>query len=122
MIFTPDASKAMALIGNTPDAYNQTWHLPCDDNRLTYKQFINLCSEIFGKPLAYSTVTQSTLQDASIFAKNTSEIEELLPRYEADNLFDSTKFKTRFPDFRITTYEQGLKEIKKEIDDNKTNR
>jgi len=122
MIFTPDASKAMALIGNTPDAYNQTWHLPCDDNRLTYKQFINLCSEIFGKPLAYSTVTQSTLQDASIFAKNTSEIEELLPRYEADNLFDSTKFKTRFPDFRITTYEEGIKEIKKEIDDNKTNR
>ncbi|EGF47157.1 hypothetical protein AAULR_26116, partial [Lacticaseibacillus rhamnosus MTCC 5462] len=28
LIWTPDASRAMALIGNTPDAYNQTWHLP----------------------------------------------------------------------------------------------
>jgi hypothetical protein len=38
---TPDASKAMALIGNTTNAYGQTWHLPCDDNRLTYKQLID---------------------------------------------------------------------------------
>jgi hypothetical protein len=30
----------MALIGNTADTYGQTWHLPCNDNRLTYKQFI----------------------------------------------------------------------------------
>ena len=26
--FTPDAAKATALLGNTPDAYNQVWHLP----------------------------------------------------------------------------------------------
>nr|MDJ0646203.1 NAD-dependent epimerase/dehydratase family protein [Flavobacteriaceae bacterium] len=32
LIYTPDASKAMALLGNSPDAYGQTWHLPCDDN------------------------------------------------------------------------------------------
>ena len=31
LIYTPDASRAMALLGNTPDAYGQTWHLPCDD-------------------------------------------------------------------------------------------
>src|SRR5690606_24117619 len=34
LIWTPDASRAMALIGNTPNTYNQTWHLPCDDSRL----------------------------------------------------------------------------------------
>jgi hypothetical protein len=37
----------MALLGNTPDAYGQAWHLPCDDQRLTYQQFIQLASEIF---------------------------------------------------------------------------
>lgn len=26
--YTPDAAKATALLGNTPDAYNQVWHLP----------------------------------------------------------------------------------------------
>lgn len=34
LVWTPDASRATALIGNTPDAYNQTWHLPCDDEQL----------------------------------------------------------------------------------------
>ena len=27
LIYTPDASRATALIGNTPDTYGQTWHL-----------------------------------------------------------------------------------------------
>ncbi|MFN1548568.1 NAD-dependent epimerase/dehydratase family protein [Vibrio natriegens] len=47
LIYTPDASRAMALIGNTPDTYGQTWHLPCDDNRLNYRQFIELAAEVF---------------------------------------------------------------------------
>lgn len=36
LIWTPDASRATALIGNTPEAYGQTWHLPIDNQRLTY--------------------------------------------------------------------------------------
>jgi hypothetical protein len=31
-IYTPDAAKATAILGNTPDAYNQVWHLPTDDH------------------------------------------------------------------------------------------
>lgn len=37
LIWTPDASPEMGLIGNTPDAYGQTWHLPVDLQRLTYQ-------------------------------------------------------------------------------------
>src|SRR3989475_6795057 len=37
LIWTPDASRAMAAIGNAQDAYGQTWHLPCWDERLTYQ-------------------------------------------------------------------------------------
>ena len=28
--YTPDAAKATALLGNTPDAYGQVWHLPTE--------------------------------------------------------------------------------------------
>ncbi len=38
LIWTPDASRTLGLLGNTPDAYGHTWHLPCDSNRLTYAQ------------------------------------------------------------------------------------
>lgn len=111
LIWTPDASRATAWIGNTPDAFNQTWHLPCDDNRLTYKQFIELASSLYGKPLDYEIVSRWKLKIGSLFKKELKEIQELLPRYEHDNIFDSTKFKQRFPDFTPTTYKQGIEQI-----------
>lgn len=114
LIWTPDASKAMALIGNTPDAYNQTWHLPCDDNRLTYKQFITLASEIYQKKLEYTVIGKLTLKIGAIFNKRLRELQELLPRYEQDNIFDSSKFKKRFPEFKVTTYRQGIEAIMNE--------
>ena len=111
LIWTPDASRAMALIGNTPDAYNQTWHLPCDDNRLTYKQLINLASEIYGKKFDYAVLKMWMFRIGGLFNKQLKEVQELLPRYECDNIFISQKFKTRFPDFKITTYRAGVTNI-----------
>ncbi|REN07438.1 NAD-dependent dehydratase, partial [Mycobacterium tuberculosis] len=46
------------------------------------------------------------------------EIGELLPRYEQENLFDSTKFKRRFPGFGVTTYREGLALIRQESESN----
>ncbi len=40
--YTPDAAKATALLGNTPDAYNQVWHLPTSDEKLTGNDWIKL--------------------------------------------------------------------------------
>jgi nucleoside-diphosphate-sugar epimerase len=114
LIWTPDASRAAALIGNTPDAYGQTWHLPIDDNKLNYKQFIALASKIYGKELKYSVIPEFVFKIGAIFNKRLKELQELLPRYKYDNLFDDSKFKKRFPDFQVTTYEQGIQQIKNE--------
>lgn len=114
LIWTPDASKATALIGNTPDAYGQTWHLPVDDNRRTYRTFIELVSDVYGKPLSYSVVPNIILKLGAVFNRKTREIQELLPRYAYDNIFDSDKFKKRFPDFSVTSLREGIKQIKKE--------
>lgn len=114
LIWTPDASKAMALLGNTPDTYGQTWHLPCDDNRLTYRQLIELASTIYGKQFEYAVAGKLALQAGAIFNKKLREVQELLPRYEHNNIFNSTKFKQRFPDFTVTTYRQGIEQIMNE--------
>lgn len=107
LIWTPDASRALALIANTPEAYNQTWHLPCDDDRLTYKMLIELAAAICHQKLRYSILDESSFHDNTKF----SELEELLPRYMEDNIFVSDKFKAKFPDFRITTYKEGVAKI-----------
>ena len=115
LIWTPDASRALAALGNAPDAYGQTWHLPCDDNRLTYKQFVALAADVFGRPPEYSVIGSLAMKVAGLFKKEVREISELLPRYRQDNLFDSSKFKRRFPDFAVTSYREGLCQIQKQV-------
>lgn len=111
LIWTPDASRALAALGNTPDAFGQTWHLPCDDERLTYKQLVTLASQISGKDATYKILGKLTLTAVGLISKQVRELRELLPRYEHDNLFDSSKYKQRFPDFKVTTYRQGLTQV-----------
>ncbi|MGB3867129.1 MAG: NAD-dependent epimerase/dehydratase family protein [Xanthobacteraceae bacterium] len=114
LIYTPDASRAMALLGNTPDAYGRTWHLPCDDDRLTYRAFIELAAEQFGTAPRYRVLRHWQLRLAGLFSRTIRDAAELLPRYETDNIFVSDKFKTRFPDFRVTTFREGLAVIRDE--------
>lgn len=114
LIWTPDASRALAALGNTPDAFGQTWHLPCDDGRLTYRQFVGLAAEVFATGASYNVLRKWMLLAAGLVSRQVRELRELLPRYVHDNLFDSTKFKLRFPEFAVTTYRQGLERIRDE--------
>lgn len=114
LIWTPDASRSLAALGNAPDAFGQTWHLPCDDERLTYRQFVGLAAEVFGTARSYDVLAKWKLTAAGLVSSQVRELRELLPRYERDNLFDSTKFKHRFPEFKVTTYRQGLELIRDE--------
>ncbi|WP_316818321.1 NAD-dependent epimerase/dehydratase family protein [Pedobacter nyackensis] len=114
LIWTPDASRATALIGNVPDAYGQTWHLPVDENRMSYKGFITLASEVYGRKLEYHVIPKFILKIGVVFSKRLRELQELLPRYAHDNIFDVSKFKKRFPEFMITTFREGMEQIKAE--------
>jgi nucleoside-diphosphate-sugar epimerase len=115
LIFTPDAGKATALLGNTPDAYNQTWHLPGDTNRLTTKQFIALTSQVYGKELKYMVLKKWMIKLFGLFNPFVKEVVELVYQYEQDYIFDCSKFNKRFPEFKITTLQNGIAAIIDEI-------
>lgn len=114
LIYTPDASRAMALLGNTPDAYGQTWHLPCDDHRVTYRQFIETAARVFNTAPRYTVLKRWQLALAGVFSQRIRDAAELLPRYEQDNIFVSDKFRKRFPEFKITSIPEGLAAIRSE--------
>ncbi|NNF32944.1 MAG: NAD-dependent epimerase/dehydratase family protein [Saprospiraceae bacterium] len=111
LIYTPDAGRAMAMIANKTDTYSQTWHLPCDDQRLTFEQFIREISNQLDREVKYRVIGKPLARIFGFFNRNVRETLELLPRYAIDNIFDSSKFKSRFPEFKITTYQQGIKNI-----------
>ena len=110
LIWTPDASRAMALIGNTPAAYGQTWHLPTAPS-LSYREIVQKSEQILKHNVKTITVPMWVFKVGSLFNPQIKNMSELLPRYKYDNVFNSNKFQTAFPDFEITTVDQGLAQI-----------
>lgn len=110
LIWTPDASRAMALIGNTPSAYGQTWHLPCDEPH-TYLDMMTISEKLLNRTVKYKVIPLWQFKLAKFFSKKVKELDELLPRYEVDNIFISDKFKKAFPDFKITSLEKGIAQL-----------
>jgi len=108
LIWTPDASRALALLGNTPDAFGQTWHLPVAPEHPTYREFVTMASAAVGREPRYTVLPDWLLSAAGVVSPQVREIRELLPRYAHDNLFDSTKFTSRFAGFDVTSHRRGL--------------
>lgn len=114
LIWTPDASRALAVLGTTPEAFGQTWHLPCWDDRPTYREFVEMAAEVFGGEGGYTVVPRWALTAAGLVSSQVRELKELLPRYAHDNRFDSSKFTEAFPEFEVTSYRRGLELIRDE--------
>jgi nucleoside-diphosphate-sugar epimerase len=112
LIWTPDASRATAWIGNAADTFGQTWHLPVDESHPTYKELIVLAAEVYERKLQYTVIPKFVFKIGSIFNKQLRELQELLPRYEHDNIFDDSKFRKRFSEFKVTSYRQGIEQIR----------
>ena len=108
LTYTTDAVKATALLGNTPDAYNRTWHLPTDKNALTGEEYINTVEEIYGKKNGYTILSRWMLRMVGLFVPVIKEMNEMLYQYESDYLFDSTDFENHF--FKATPVKQSIEE------------
>ncbi len=111
--YTPDAGKATALLGNTPDAFNQVWHLPTAANPLTGKEWITAIAKEMGVEPRYQIVSKFMLRIIGIFNPIMREMIEMLYQYDRDYVFDSSKFEKYF-DFKPTPYLKGIKTIVKE--------
>jgi hypothetical protein len=72
---------------------------------------IEVASEVSGRHIRYTTVPEIAFKVGGRFNPAVKEASELLPRYREDNIFDSSKFANRLPDFTITTYQEGIAEI-----------
>jgi hypothetical protein len=95
-----------ALIGNTPTAFNQVWHLPTDSNTLTIKEIAELAAAAFGVKPTYMVLQRWMLQLTGLFSGIIKESVEMLYQSDSDYLFSSSKFDKPF-DFKTTRYSEG---------------
>jgi nucleoside-diphosphate-sugar epimerase len=109
-IYIPDAGKAIALLGNTPDAYNQIWNLPTDRRSLTAEQWISLFAKEMDKSIKYQLISGWKVRLAGYFVPFLKELFEMRYQFDRNYYFDSIKFEKYFK-YSPTKYEVGVKEI-----------
>lgn len=105
--YVPDAANATALLGNTPDAYNQVWHLPTSEQRITGKEWVDLFATAMGAPPKYNTMGKGMIQIGGVFVPFLRELKEMLYQNDRDYIFNSQKFNQRFQ-FKPTSYQVGV--------------
>lgn len=108
MTLTTDAARATAVLGNTPAAYGQTWHLPTDPDPLTGREFIERAAQAYGVAPNYFTLSKLMIWMGGLFNPIIRESREMLYQSDSDYLFDSRKFERQF--FPATPYAEGIRQ------------
>ncbi len=109
-----DAAKGTAMLGNTPEAYNQIWHLPTDRSMLTGKQWIDLVAGILHTKSRYFTLSVWMVSVFGLFVPVFREFREMIYQYDRDYIFNSSKFEKKFNYIPVKP-ETGLKQLIQEL-------
>jgi nucleoside-diphosphate-sugar epimerase len=108
MTYTPDAAKAVALLGITKSAFGQTWHLPTHHDALTGKEFIETIAAYYGVKASYQKLSAFMMKLVGLFNPMAKESAEMMYQFEHEYLFSSKKFQDHF--FEAVTYAEGIRE------------
>ena len=107
--YTPDAGKGTAMLGNTPEAYNQIWNLPTDKTQMTGTEFAEFfAAEMGSTKKGVQVLPKWLVRILGIFVPFLGELPEMAYQYDRDYFFDSSKFDTFF-NFKPTTYQDGIR-------------
>ena len=107
--YIPDAVRALYILAQDVNSWNQAWHLPTAADPLTGRAFIELAAEALGAENRLEVLSTWTLKLAGLFNKTIAESCEMLYQSKYDYLFDSSKFENAY-NFQPTSYPQGIRE------------
>jgi nucleoside-diphosphate-sugar epimerase len=107
--YVPDAARALRLLAEDDNSWNQVWHLPTAAHPPTGAGFIERAATELQKTSRYTVLPKWMIRLGGIFDRTTAELYEMLYQYESDYVFDSSKFETAYS-FQPTPYEQGIRE------------
>lgn len=111
--YTPDAAVGTALLGNSPDAYGQIWHLPTAPTPPTGKDWVDMVASKMGQEARYRVIPPWMVKAMGLFMPIMKESVEMLYQYDRDYIFNSSKFESHFGK-APTSYDQGIGQIIKQ--------
>jgi len=108
-IYSKDIGKAVALLGNTPEAFNQVWHLPTTDQKLTSREWVELMMNAMNRQKKIQTMSDWMISLVGLFVPILKELKDVSYQLDRDYFFNSSKFNKRFS-YTPTLPEAGIRE------------
>ncbi|GGC10571.1 NAD-dependent dehydratase [Marinobacterium zhoushanense] len=105
--YVPDIGSAIALLGRTPQAYGQTWHLPTSKERLSGADFVRLACELSGQACKLQVAPRWLLGLMALFVPVLRENREMMYQFDNDYCFDSSKIESAYG-LQATDYRKGI--------------
>jgi nucleoside-diphosphate-sugar epimerase len=107
--YTTDCGKALWLLSQRNDAFNQIWHLPTAQPALTGKELIGMAAKEFGMEAKFTILSKGYNRFGGLFNTLVKELHEMLYQNDSVYIFDSSKFENAFR-IKPTTYLEGIKQ------------
>lgn len=107
--YAPDLGKGTAILGNTPDAFNQVWNLPTDSQKITGQGWVDLFAAEMQGSNGCQVLPNWMAKILGLFIPIMRELPEMNYQYDRDYFFDSSKFNQRFH-YTPTSNAQAVKE------------
>ncbi|MCE1202543.1 MAG: NAD-dependent epimerase/dehydratase family protein [Bacteroidia bacterium] len=104
----PELARATAMLGNTPEAYNQVWNLPTHKDCPTGRQWTEMIAGLVGKPAGVSALSPGMMRILGTFVPVLKELYDVRAQFDRPYFFDSSKFEKHFNVSPIT-HEEALK-------------
>lgn len=105
--YTPDAGRALAVLGQSADAYGHTWHVPTTKELLGGEGFVRLACELAGRPYKLQVAPPWMLRLMGLFMPVLRENREMMYQFDFDYRFDSSKMESAF-NLKPTLYREGI--------------
>lgn len=105
--YTPDAGSTVAVLGNTPSAFNQTWHALTSKERMTGELYVKIACDVMGQSYRIQNLSRFSVRLLGLFVPILGEFLEMMYQLENDYVFDSTKFEAAFH-LQPTAYKEGI--------------
>ncbi len=94
--YLPDAVKAISYLVDQKDSWNQIWHLPTTNERLTIKEIVALTANLINKPNKLNLLSPSTINLLGLFISNLREVKEMSYQLKENYFFNSDKIASKY--------------------------
>jgi len=105
--YIEDNGKALVSLALDDSTYGQVWHLPVGEP-LTVDEIQEIFNIEMKTNFKVSYMSRTDLNNISKTVKIVGEVIEMFYQYETPYVMSFDKFKNHFPDFKVTSYQEGV--------------